>query len=212
VLADDVQHGKLTPGAMACIVAVSDQRATLPRVSIHSELIAGIRARVATGVPDESDMPGREVPAVATSTAVVAAEAKLGRKLHPLLRALYLEVGNGGFGPAYGLLGIPPGGAEDDEGHDALAIWERLREEDEYDPHWAWPAALLPVGHLGCGMYMCVDLDAAPDASLIWFEPNPHENGEPWNDSFIPLGGSLALWLSSWLAGTDLMEKLFEGG
>jgi hypothetical protein len=44
-----------------------------------------------------------------TSAIVEAAEAKLGFSLPPLLRQLYTEVGNGGFGPGYGLFGLEGG-------------------------------------------------------------------------------------------------------
>jgi len=57
---------------------------------------------------------------------------------------------------------------------------------------------------------MCLDLDAATDASLIWFEPNPHCDGEPWDDSFIPIGGSLERWLSAWVDGGSLFRELLD--
>lgn len=41
--------------------------------------------------------------------AVREAEALAGMQLPTLLRRLYLEVGNGGFGPGYGLLGLRGG-------------------------------------------------------------------------------------------------------
>ena len=37
------------------------------------------------------------------------AERALGHPLPPLLRAIYLKLGNGGFGPGYGILGIGDG-------------------------------------------------------------------------------------------------------
>jgi hypothetical protein len=45
---------------------------------------------------------------------IVRAESRLGRRLPSLLRAAYSEIGNGGFGPGYGLLPLilvetPPG-------------------------------------------------------------------------------------------------------
>lgn len=43
----------------------------------------------------------------ATIAEVDAAEVALGFAIPPLLRRLYTEVGNGGFGPNYGLEGVP---------------------------------------------------------------------------------------------------------
>src|SRR5688572_7984728 len=45
----------------------------------------------------------------APRSAVEEAEALAGAPLPPLLRRLYLEVGNGGFGPGYALLGLRGG-------------------------------------------------------------------------------------------------------
>jgi hypothetical protein len=43
----------------------------------------------------------------ATWAQVEAAEAALGFLIPQLLRRLYAEVGNGGFGPNYGVVGVP---------------------------------------------------------------------------------------------------------
>lgn len=40
---------------------------------------------------------------------VESAEAKMGLGLPPLLRELYTQVGNGGFGPGYGVFGLEGG-------------------------------------------------------------------------------------------------------
>jgi hypothetical protein len=134
------------------------------------------------------------------------AEAALGCGLPELLRRLYLEVANGGFGPGYGLLGVPPLGAKDDLQHDLVSLYALYREADPDDPHWVWPEGLLPLVHLGCAMYGCLNVRAA-GAPIIWFEPNPHEPGTPWDGSFIPLIGSLAGWLEAWLEGRDLIME-----
>jgi hypothetical protein len=175
----------------------------------HDKLLKGIRARIASGKPTECGAPKQKPRPVASAKAVKEAETKLGRALQPLLRRVYLEVANGGFGPDYGLLGIPPDGAADGK-HTALDLWSRFGKPRKADPHWAWPSSLFPLGHMGCGMYMCLDLDAAVDASMIWFEPNPHSAGEPWDDSFIAINGSLEDWLSRWVEGGSLFGELLE--
>jgi hypothetical protein len=60
----------------------------------------------------------------ATAAEVDAAQAALGFPIPPLLRRLYTEVGNGGFGPSYRLEGVPtipptPGSV------DIVALYER---------------------------------------------------------------------------------------
>ena len=134
------------------------------------------------------------------------AEAALGFNLTPMLRRIFMEVANGGFGPSYGLLGLR-GGMKNERGRDAVGLYEVFRQPDPSDPHWSWPAGLLPVGHLGCGMYMCVDC-TKPEGPVIWFEPNPHVRGKPWTDSFFPLAESTERWLFAWIDGEDLFEKL----
>jgi hypothetical protein len=47
------------------------------------------------------------------------AEAMLGTRLPAPLRNLYLRIGNGGFGPGYGVLGLE-GGLRDDRGKTVL--------------------------------------------------------------------------------------------
>src|SRR5262245_55091738 len=82
---------------------------------------------------------------------LAAAEERLGFKIPPALAALYTRVANGGFGPAYGLLGLV-GGALQEHGNDAVSQYEAFRVSDPDDPHWSWPEKLLPVVHLGCAM------------------------------------------------------------
>src|SRR5690242_10047052 len=84
-------------------------------------LIARIKERVAAPLlaVDAATWvePMPTVTPPATVAEVDAAEAALGLAIPPLLRRLYTEVGNGGFGPHYGLEGVPtippvPGAAD----------------------------------------------------------------------------------------------------
>jgi hypothetical protein len=52
-------------------------------------------------------LPMPTIAPPATVAEVDAAEVALGFAIPPLLRRLYTEVGNGGFGPNYGLEGVP---------------------------------------------------------------------------------------------------------
>ncbi|MGH4031337.1 hypothetical protein ACQB60_20655 [Actinomycetota bacterium Odt1-20B] len=65
------------------------------------------------------------LPAPATEAAVTEAELVIGFPLPPLLRRLYLEVANGGFGPGEGIVGVRGGASQGDrwpQGVD-LAQW-----------------------------------------------------------------------------------------
>lgn len=173
------------------------------------EILAHIRQRVARGEPIEGHggvqgTHGILLPGPASAAALDSAERSLGLRLPVLLRRLYAEIANGGFGPGYGLLGVPPEGATDDLGKNLVSLYQTYREAD--DPHWTWPVGLVPVAHLGCAMYACVNAATQP-AGVIWFEPNGHELGTPWDASFIPLADSLETWLQTWLDGRDLVME-----
>ena len=174
------------------------------------DLISRIRERIASedGPLDELTASSADLPGPATPGDVAAAEAAIGRPLPSLLVRLYTEIAHGGFGPDYGLLGIN-GGTGNEGGHDAVAIYAAFRRPDKADPHWRWPAHLLPVVHCGCAMYLCVDL-RADDAPVIWFEPNPHNPGRPWDDSFIPLKWNLEQLLSAWLDGEPWTDAIAD--
>src|SRR5689334_14494232 len=92
---------------------------------------------------------------------IADAEQVLGFSLPPLLRLLYLQVANGGFGPDYTLLPLVG------DGRTAVAEYGPLRNtHSEY-----WPLGVLPILDWGCGMYAAVDC-LAPDAPVLLFEPN----------------------------------------
>jgi hypothetical protein len=174
-----------------------------------TDLVSRVRARASSDEPTDEGPPGRPARPPAGPGSVAKTEAALGHNLPPLLTRLLTEVGNGGFGPDYGLLGID-GGAANEDGRDALALYLVFREPDEQDPHWHWPAGLLPLVHCGCAMFLCVDCTSRR-GDIVWFEPNPHEDGQPWDDSFIPLGCDLEQLLESWLAGEAWLDRLDPG-
>ncbi|WP_052744837.1 hypothetical protein [Micromonospora sp. HK10] len=135
------------------------------------------RAAEAAGAVDP--LPPLEPASV---DAVAEAERLLGHPLPPLLRRLYLEVANGGFGP--GILGVA-GGHPDDRGRTAV---DRLDARE--------PAGLFPVAYWGCGIYSYVDC-SEPSAMMWGFDPNSGRAER----SFFPEGISLTEWLSRWLDG-----------
>lgn len=138
--------------------------------------------------------------------AVDQAEQRLGFKIPLLLRRIYTTISNGGFGDSYGTLGLM-GGPVNEERLDAISLYESFRKPDATDNHWNWPVGLLPWCHLGCAMFHCVKCDAPP-YPIIWFEPNPHETGQPWDDAFIPFCASLSEYLTAWLQDDDLWSHL----
>src|SRR5262249_9212556 len=70
------------------------------------QLLEAIRAR-ASDPERQSDMaPWSPLPAPATAGELAAAESRLGFPVPPVIRRVYADVANGGFGPGHGLAGI----------------------------------------------------------------------------------------------------------
>ncbi|MFD8308195.1 SMI1/KNR4 family protein [Streptomyces sp. NPDC059690] len=163
-------------------------------------------ARVAAKARNTRPYGWTSLPAPVATDTLSRAEAALGFCLPPLLADLYLRIGDGGFGPEYGLLPLldgPPAG-------EPAAVVQYLanRESGRKDPDWPWPEGVLPISHWGCAMYACVDC-RSPEATVLLFEPNPGDPDHAW---FVDTP-TLADWLRSWVEGTgwwDVMEDDFQ--
>ena len=136
---------------------------------------------------------------------VDSAEQRLGFQIPALLRDIYTQVGNGGFGPGYGLVGLD-GGAQDDQGGTIVDLYLLYKQGDPGDSHWRWPDYLLPVFYMGDAVYACIDCSLA-DSPVTIFDPNVHTEGELWDGSFKLESISLEEWLEDWLGGSGLAEN-----
>lgn len=150
----------------------------------------------------------------ATAEQVQATEQTLGFPLPPLLRACYLQVSNGGFGPGDGVMGVI-GGFEDNRGNLLEAYLARKTsyrsielaecEKQAYEinpqvvpfklvsnrgllpPPGTWPSSLLEFYHHGCGDFSSIDL----------------QTGRIFVGGNFPLwyeANSFEEWLERWLA------------
>ena len=119
-------------------------------------LIARIKSRISDSLVavDAATwvVPMPTVSRPATLAEVNAAEKLLGFNLPKLLRRLYLEVGNGGFGPNYGLEGVPTIPPVPDVA-DIVCLYEQYSADDPEHPTLKWPQGLLPLISGGC-LYM----------------------------------------------------------
>jgi hypothetical protein len=143
------------------------------------------------------------LPEPVDADTLARAEATLGFRLPTLLAELYLRIGDGGFGPEYGLLPLldsPPAG-------EPAAVTQYLanRAEARKDPDWPWPEGVLPISHWGCAMYACVDCHS-PQATVLLFEPNAAEADHAWCVD----APSLTDWLHAWVDGTGWYEETNE--
>lgn len=170
------------------------------------ELVAR-RSRHPSTRTDQSEVSPTTICPAVSSHELAAAAARLGVALPEILQRVYREIGNGGFGPGYGLLGLA-GGFTDDLGHTSEQLHVSFREANPDDPAWAWPQSLLPICHWGCAIYSCVDL-SRPEADIIIWDPNEYETGTDPRTVLRPHGRGLESWLKAWAEGTDLWAEMF---
>ena len=148
-------------------------------------------------------------PPVATK-ALQVAERAIGFKLPELLRAIYLKVGNGGFGPAYGIVGTRRGAMLD--GCTLETCYEDMANLVKGNSVWRWPERLLPVANYGCGMWSCVDCEYKKLPMILWDPNNLNSDRDGadarlnWGNSFWDQGLSLRTWLEGWLAEKEEPE------
>ncbi|MEZ6073062.1 MAG: SMI1/KNR4 family protein [Pirellulales bacterium] len=88
---------------------------------------------------------------VTTPEQIAYVESIISIQLPELLKQCYMQIGNGGFGPSYGITGLP-GGHESSWG-DLIQTVEGLRQLEECEQGW------LPLIDYGCAEMLCVDCD-----------------------------------------------------
>lgn len=130
-------------------------------------------------------------------------EETLGFELPEFVRSLYLNVGNGGFGPEYGIVGTKNGAKLD--GCTLETCYENMLTLESETPVWRWPRRLLPLANFGCGMWSCVDCEYKRLPMLLW-DPNNLDSELDaanaqlnWGNSFWDQGSTIKSWLHSWL-------------
>ncbi len=184
--------------------------------AIEDELVAALRQtaqklrtrRFFRPAVEDICIPRQRPHPPAPESAVVAAERALGRRLPSFLRRVYLEVSNGEFGPAYGLIGVV-GGATDSFGKDIAATYNVWHHSP--NPANNLAPGLLPLFELGCAGFLCVDLDST---TLPVFEVWPVSDLEqdPDDDAPIPVevrpfSPSLGNLFAQWVQGAPIIRR-----
>jgi hypothetical protein len=141
----------------------------------------------------------------ATEAQLDATEARLHFPLPPLLRALYAQVGNGGFGPGYGIIGAIGGAPHAGGWYDNIVGGyttnqhfvdladvpaARVRGERFELPPGTWPKYLLPLCYWGCNTEHAISAQTGEVFAVV--------DG----CCFANWAPSLDDWLEAWLAGT----------
>ncbi len=122
------------------------------------------------------------------------AEAAIG-PLPQGLRQLYLEIGDGGFGPGAGLYSRSQ----------LVAKYREMIGEPVGLDGEAWPANVLPLSGADWDL-IAIDRESG---ALVYFDAEELAEGEPddWSRAFKPEAESLAAWLAKWLGAPTPAEE-----
>ena len=138
-----------------------------------------------------------------TLECIEKAEEKMGLHLPDLLCDLYTQVGNGGFGPGYGLIGVA--GTPHARCHSELESYDLSHMYLAMGPGWGgpgWPNGLVPICDWGCRHMSLMDC-SQPSTPIVFFIG-------AGNDARLQ-SPSFRSWMEDWLAGVDLWGKGLHG-
>ncbi len=158
----------------------------------EDEIVAAVSARVEAG--EGADLPDAYPEEPASEEALADAERIIGYPLPPLLRRLYREVANGGFGPFGGVDGVE-GGYASEAG--MLVEYAQWRDEPLPDGFPAWTPGVIAFCDFGCAMWALLDC-RTPEGRVHFLDQS----------TLHPLDLSLGRWFELWLAGDLDMEQL----
>lgn len=141
-----------------------------------------------------------ELSGPASENAVAEAEGVIGYRLPPLLRRIYLEVANGGFGPADrsdGILGVA-GGEWQGDWADIVDVYQAFTVDD---PDSRVPPYLVWLYDWGCAIWTLVDC-RDPVGPMWGWDPN-----HGMDRALFPLNMNLAEWITKALEGLLVMPE-----
>ena len=159
----------------------------------EDQLIKAVRERAARPElrNDFADRFGPKVSAPATTVAVDEAERAIGHALHPFHRRLLTEVGNGGFGPGAGLVGLP-GGTLDVDGRSLVELSRLLL----LDVGTSSSVSIVVLCDWGCGVWGCIDCETGEVLTIS-------------EDGLKDSGQTICAWFEDWVSGAALWRRVF---
>lgn len=156
----------------------------------------------ATGISSERSNNCLNPPV--SEDVVLEIELDLGVRLPPIIKMIYTEVGNGGFGPGHGFLPLSRTELLPD-GRFVVDCCKRFRELK------GWHNSILPLNSWGCGVISCIDVDQPNDPPVYRYEPNIPDDltvqylkGCPFRGfGLLPECLNLSEWLNEWVIGNE---------
>lgn len=165
---------------------------------------AAARARELLG--SMSSPTAADLPEAADAAGLSRAETALGFALPALVRRLYLEIADGGFGPGYGLMPLAR----------VASTYRDLRDESPGPPGSRWPDRLVPVIEEN-GDFTCVDCGTANviayqgEALLDEWDPDEPDDAAArrgWKLCFSEVAPTIEVWLERWLETPTVAESV----
>jgi hypothetical protein len=165
-------------------IVQANQQGTLPPADLLARAHQ-IEADMTTPAP--SNLAER-----ASKDLVALTERQIGLTFPNLLRRLYSEVADGGFGPSDGLLSLKG----------VTKLYAELKDGDLLPRNREWPAHLLPIVQESQAI-VCVDLTMEDGRVIVLDQEELDEymSASEWGRAFKEEASSLVAWLTEWLDG-----------
>jgi hypothetical protein len=108
---------------------------------------------------------------------------------------LYLQVGDGGFGPGYGLNAL--GGGSGSYERDLVDFYVKVVINDPPPPPYRpWPKQFLFLADWGCGIWSLLNWQ---DGAVYRFNGDRYDaDNQPWESQIVPEAPSLEAWFEDW--------------
>jgi hypothetical protein len=146
--------------------------------------------------------PFHKVPPPVSLDELELAEKKLGFQLPSLLRALYLQIGNGGFGPGYGLIGLNDMGAKNYHSNLVDGYLEGINFVHPDYP--AWPRQFITICNWGDNITSILEW-TMPQNPVYRFNGDKYNEG-PYENAMKLESLSFQIWFEDWLSGRPLFK------
>ncbi|MCZ4097133.1 SMI1/KNR4 family protein [Streptomyces sp. H39-C1] len=137
-----------------------------------------------------------KLPPPAPPEAVVELEAAVGHPLPPLLKRIYLEVADGGFGRWNDALSLTDTTYSFSDSDRLLEEYSGWCERPNY------PSSVVPLLTWGCAIWSLVDY-SSPEGRMWGWDPN----ARCLDHALFPEGFTLAQRICGWLDGREDFPK-----
>ncbi|MFE6499104.1 hypothetical protein [Kitasatospora sp. NPDC057738] len=138
----------------------------------------------------------RGLPLPAPTKAADEFEALTGFPMAPLLRRIYCEVADGGFGPYGGVVSLTESKRRFSHEGSLARVYRKWATEPGFPP------GVVPLVTLGGVIWWCLDL-STPEGAMWGMDENACDHHYA-----SPQDVTLAEWLTDWLLGNDTFPTI----